>query len=71
MKLHPRVMIVNKARAALGLALLDVLEKHGLSDGEALMIVNGVCSEYVGGVARHAIRAERHPGQPDKPGGLA
>lgn len=67
-RIHPREKLVNDARAVLSKAVSDATE--GLTEGEALKVVTQTLSDYVLGVAKYAIREERHPGQPDKPGGL-
>ena len=50
--------------------LYDTFDKSDLTEGERLRVVAKVFGGYVGSVAKYAIREERHPGQPDKPGGL-
>lgn len=67
-KIHPRMDIVHEARRELDLALDEIVKKHKLTTGERLQVVNGVCSSFVAAVARSAIRHERHPDNPEKPG---
>jgi hypothetical protein len=66
-RLHPRERIVNKARAKLSETVSEVVKD--LTEGEALSVVNEELHRFIGGVAKYVIRDERHPGEPDKPGG--
>ena len=66
-RLHPRVEITNRARNELAEALAGVINKYDLTYGE----IFGLLAEQMGEWARYCVRDERHPGQPDKPGGLA
>ena len=70
-RLHPRERIVRKAENDLRSAVIDIVHKAELTTGESLQVVNGALSGWIAGVAKHAIREERHPGEPDKPGGFA
>lgn len=65
---HPREEIVKKAERA----ILDVLEHEAetLTDGEYLRVLATVI-DRLGSFAKHMIRAERHPGDPNRPGGWA
>lgn len=67
-RLHPRERVVRLARTRLDEAVLDVVSD--LTEGEALRVVGAALSDYVAGAAKHMIRAERHPSDPDKAGGL-
>lgn len=69
LRIHPREEPTHKAELELRVALADIVEKHALTEGEALSIVNAALSGWVGTVAKFAIRHERH-GDPNKPGGL-
>jgi hypothetical protein len=70
-RLHPRERIVSEARIELVRAVLDWREKHDeLTDGELFSIVGGVLGDQITSMAKYLIREERHPGEPDKPGGL-
>jgi len=67
MKLHPRVMPCQAARADMQKAVCDVVNKHkDLTHLELISILNEVTAGWIG----YAIRDERHPDDPDKPGGL-
>lgn len=44
-------------------------EKHGLTEAEKLRVVNAIASDWIAGVAKYAIRDERH-GNTSTPGGL-
>lgn len=69
MKIHPRELLVRQAENDLRIALLDIKTRHGLTEAEALRMINTATSEWIGGVAKHSIREERH-GNTDTPGGL-
>lgn len=64
MRLHPRTMLVQQARVELGRMLLDLEERYGLTPAETVSAL----SEQLSRVARYAIRAERHPDDPDRGG---
>lgn len=72
MRTHPRVAIVTQARAALTEAVLRWDREHaaGLTDGEWVGVISGVLGDQLGHWAKYTIRAERHPDDPDKPGGI-
>lgn len=67
--IHPREERTRKAENELRLALSDIVQKHHLTEGEALRIVNAALCDWVGGVAKYSIRAERH-GNSSTPGGF-
>lgn len=69
MRIHPREEQTRKAENELRSAILDIVQKHKLTEGEALRVVNEACSSWIAGVAKYAIREERH-GDATKPGGL-
>ncbi len=66
-RIHPREKIVREAASKLRLFLVEVTKD--LTEAEGLRIVNDVLSSHIGSIAHYAIRAERHPGEPDTPGG--
>lgn len=66
--IHPREAIVTEAEQVLRKALID-LHPLKLTTGELLQAVTNVMSSSIQMIARHAIRAERHPDDLDKPGG--
>jgi len=68
MKLHPREKNVREAELKLSKFLIE-LQKE-LTPGEYLRVVAGKLSDTWGSTAKYIIREERHPGEPDKPGGL-
>jgi hypothetical protein len=71
MRLHPRERIVTEARLDLRKRILDWREQHAdLTDGELLGILGGTLGDEVTGLAKYMVRAERHPDEPDRPGGL-
>ena len=70
MNIHPRVAIVNDAISRMNKTLGDVADELELTNGEYLMVIGAVFGDRLQGFAKHMIRAERHPEDPDKPGGL-
>jgi hypothetical protein len=69
MKLHPREQIVNTARTDLTEKLLQWHKAHDLTDGELFSVIGDVLGGQIANLAKYMIRAERHPDDPDKPGG--
>lgn len=67
MRIHPREQIVDQARLQIASAILSASKVHDLTDGELTAILAGELSS----LAKYQIRQERHPNDPDKPGGLA
>lgn len=67
-RIHPREENVNKAK----LELMECLGKiaRDLTEGEMLKVVTEEMSSWISGIAKYQIRAERHPDNPDQPGGL-
>ena len=71
MRLHPREALVTQAHLDLTRRILDWREQHDdLTFGELLSILGGTLGDQVTSLAKYEIRAERHPDDPDKPGGL-
>ncbi len=70
MKIHPRESIVKDAEQKLRGAMLDILGDADLTTGEELRILESVLGGMISNIAKHIIRHERHPNEPDKPGGL-
>jgi len=68
-RIHPREEIVRGAENGIRLALADIVQEHKLTEAEALRVVNAALSDWIGGVAKFAIREERH-GNSDTPGGF-
>lgn len=64
MKLHPRYQKVDQGRMLIGEAIVAAYEKHDLTLGEMTMAL----SEELATCAKHIIRHERHPGNPNKKG---
>ncbi len=69
MRIHPREEPCRKAEIEMLQALIDIKAKHELTEAEALRVVHAVSSDWIAGVAKHAIRFERH-GNDETPGGL-
>jgi hypothetical protein len=67
MQIHERVMIVQRAELDLREFFGQLVKKHDLTWGEIAMILGGTLQAY----AKYQIREERHPDDPDRPGGLA
>jgi hypothetical protein len=68
-KRHEREPLVHAAEQA----IRDAIEAacRGLTEGERLRVVASVLSSEIGVTAKHMIREERHPDDPDRPGGWA
>lgn len=67
-RIHPREAIVNKAENDLRTAIAAAVRE--LTTAEELRVLASVFGDRVGGIAKYAIREERH-GKTDKPGGIA
>lgn len=67
---HPREKVVRKASIEARVAVDEILRKHGITDGEETRVILAIVNDFIGGMARHMIRMERH-GNADEPGGLA
>lgn len=62
MKIHKREYIVEKEGLKIRKAFID----SELTYGEAIKVISDILANW----AKYIIRAERHPDDPDKPGGL-
>jgi len=67
-RLHPREKNVREAKLKLMTCLGDI--QKDLTEGEYLKVITEELSSEWALTAKYAIRAERHPNDPDKPGGL-
>lgn len=67
LKIHKREQIVDDAAMALATAWAAARRK--LTTAEELAVIARFVTDTVGGIAKYAIREERH-GDTDKPGGL-
>lgn len=67
-KIHPRSVVVNDARLALTKAIGECTAL--LTTAETIQVVTTVMSNELLGIAKYAIREERH-GNTDKPGDWA
>jgi len=63
-KLHPRTLVVERARHAFETFLLELETEHELTYGELFSLL----ANAVGNLAKYQIRAERHPDEPGKKG---
>lgn len=64
LKTHPRTAVVDEARHAFEVFMLDLEQKHDLTYGELFALLGRKITE----LAKSEIRAERHPDEPDKGG---
>jgi len=65
-EIHPREEIINKASAEFYAVITDWFMRNNLTIGEQLKII----LDYASGLPKWIIRKERHPRNPNKPGGL-
>lgn len=63
MKLHKRTLPVQTAEVELHGMVNDWQQRHGLTDLEALGCIHAVAQR----ITKYALRAERHPDNPDEP----
>lgn len=70
MLIHPREKRVNEAELDLHKFLVTLREKKDLTQSEYLRVVINALSSAIQSIAKWQIREERHPDDPDKPGGL-
>lgn len=63
-RMHERTMIVNQARTDLEGFLIDWEKKYELTYAEVFSILG----DRIANIAKYAIRAERHPDDPEKRG---
>ena len=70
--IHPRVRVVNQARNKLSGAICEWAKEHegDLTDAEFIRIISVEMNDWIGTCTKHMIKAERHPDDPDKPGGF-
>ena len=61
LRLHPRTMPVQKAEAAIKMAIFTLQREWGLTDIEMLRVL----LESSQGITRYMLRAERHPDDPE------
>ena len=66
--MHPRSEIVDAAEQSLRLAMIEATTD--LTTAETIRVVTAVLSDKLLGIAKYAIREERH-GDPNKPGDRA
>lgn len=66
MRIHPREASLRKAEFEFSEFINDLHKKHDVTEAELLQIFAG----YMARMAKYQIRAERHPNEPDKPGGI-
>ena len=62
MRLHERTLPVQQASRDIRDALDELQREHDLTDVEMLRVLN----EHQDNIARHMLRAERHPNDPGK-----
>lgn len=61
-QLHPRTMIVARARSVIAQHICEVWEREQLTPLEVVSILAGLTSDHV----RWPMRDERHPNDPNK-----
>ena len=66
--IHPREKAVMQAEQELRKALVKIF--HDLTEAEYIKVLGTVLAGELQTLAKWMIRAERHPNDPDKPGGL-
>lgn len=71
-QIHPRVDVVKGARRDLESKVQEWSNQYSdeLTDAEMLLIVGEVLNREIGDIAKYMIRNERHPDNPEMPGGL-
>lgn len=62
MKQHPRTQMVAMAKLSIERAVLEIAESEGLTFIETVQALTGAIDR----VAKYALRAERHPSDPEK-----
>lgn len=62
--IHQRSEIVTRAHTDLATAMVKIIEKRKLTHAE----VTSILAQEILSWNKYAIRAERHPGDPDKKG---
>lgn len=67
MRIHHREQIVNEAELKIEEAINEATKD--LTPGEYLRVLSSVLTSRIGTFAKHTIREERHPENPEKPGG--
>ena len=64
MRIHPRTRIVERAELQLGDAVRAAVREHDLTTVELMQILASTQLRWL----KYALRAERHPDDPDKGG---
>ncbi len=74
MKIHKREKIVTEAQRELIERIFKWKKRwvynDKLTDGEELRVLASLHSDWLATKAKYMIRDERHPDDPDRPGGL-
>jgi hypothetical protein len=63
-RIHPRTRIVQRAEIEIGDAVSEAIERHDLTIIEVTQILASAQLHWL----KYALRAERHPDDPDKGG---
>lgn len=66
-RIHPREELVKAHEQKIRDVLLAAAKE--LTEAEIIRAVVTCFGDYLGSMAKYMIRAERHPNNPDKPGG--
>jgi len=67
--IHEREAMVREAENKMLTHWIEV--SKDLTEGEEIRVLTNFLSGRLGTIAKFMIRAERHPDDPDQPGGLA
>ncbi len=68
-RIHPREEIVEEAETKLRDAISEV-SKMDITWGEYIRAISNAFGDALSRAAKYMIRQERHPDDPDKPGGI-
>jgi hypothetical protein len=62
LRMHPRTRPVGIAEAAIRMRLWEMQEEYDLTDVEMMRVLIGAQQ----GISKYMLRAERHPGDPER-----
>jgi len=62
LRLHARTMTVHRAEGELGMMLVELQQRHDLTDIEMIVIMTAQLQS----LAKYPLRAERHPDDPSR-----
>lgn len=64
MRIHPRLIVVQRAELALDTFMIGLVNEHDLTPAEQISLL----ANQIKTVSMYAIRSERHPDDPEKRG---